>query len=175
MQRKKRVIVSNEVFEDTLKRKKRVLFSMPLKDNEFKLGATKEIGELEEASKQNDVLFNQQSSTIKEGDKVRATFVDQGEKIEKIKTMKEEQLLHEEDAKQMRETPSTQENLHSLLENLKIKDIVDENDLYVQGNYVTTVKSNSWLSMNLREILWNGYIFGNKNFILNEGKIQTLV
>lgn len=76
----------------------------------------------------------------------------------------------------MRETPSTQENLHSLLENLKIKDIVDENDLYVQGNYVTTVKSNYMVVNELkRNIMEWLHIWKQKFFVLNEGKIQTLV
>lgn len=37
-----------------------------------------------------NVPFNVKSSKIKEGDKVRANFVDQGEQTEKIKAKKEE-------------------------------------------------------------------------------------
>lgn len=54
---------------------------------------------MEETSKEQDVLFNLESSTIKQGDEVRATFTDQGEETKEVKAKKEKQLKDDDEAK----------------------------------------------------------------------------
>lgn len=56
---------------------------------------------MEETSKEQDVLFNLESSTIKQGDEVRATFTDQGEETKEVKAKKEKQLKDDEEAKEI--------------------------------------------------------------------------
>lgn len=80
MQGKKQVIVYNKVEDRTPKQEERVLISIPLKGNEVKFEDDKKVNEIEKNSKENDVLFNLQSCTIKEDNKAGITFTTLSEK-----------------------------------------------------------------------------------------------
>lgn len=59
------IVVPSKVEENTPLQEEVALISIPLKDDELKLGANKEVRELQKTSYQNDVLFNLKSSKIK--------------------------------------------------------------------------------------------------------------
>lgn len=63
-----------------------------MKEDEFTAGVDKEVEKLEETSCQKDIIFNIKCLKIKEGDEVRATFVDQDQEPKEIKAKKKEQL-----------------------------------------------------------------------------------
>lgn len=92
-------MVPKKVEDHTLKQEERVLISILLKENGVKFENDKQVKEVEETSKEQDVLFNLESSTIKQGDEVRATFTDQGEETKEVKAKKEKQLKDDEEAK----------------------------------------------------------------------------
>lgn len=153
------------------------MISILLKEDEFKPIATKEIRELKETSYQKDVLFNLESSKIKESVEIRVNYAEEGDHLfnkksvnmvgketEEIEAKKEKQLRNHKVIKEMRETPSIQEKLYSLQENFH-KNIIDEDDLYFdQGESMITLQNNYVVANKLKKNIMEWLHCWKQNF-----------